>query len=137
QLVPLPGVGGGAVVGGAARQVQLPARLLPAVETGVADEPQPLLHRHVAELPADEADLVVRALAEAVLGGLLESHGCVVLCAWFEGQPVTTLTIPAFPRTARACYSARVAGAESAKPRCLGGPRGFADSAPATRTVLP
>ena len=40
------------------------------------DELDPLVHRHVAELAADQADLVVRALAEPMRGGLLEAHDC-------------------------------------------------------------
>ena len=74
QLDPLLGVRLGPGVGAAAVQVELPARLFPAVEAGVLEELQPLVHRHVAELAADQADLVVRSLAEAMLGGLLVAH---------------------------------------------------------------
>ena len=69
------GVGGRAGVGVALAQVELPARLLPAVEAGVCDELDPLALGHVAELAADQADLVVGGLAVAVRGGLLEAHG--------------------------------------------------------------
>src|SRR5262249_6147088 len=77
QVHALPGVGLGPLVGGATAQVQLPARLLPAVELGVLDELNPLVHRHVAELPATQPDLVVRPLAEAMLRRLLVAHGCL------------------------------------------------------------
>src|SRR5262249_29106705 len=70
----LAGVLLGAGVGVAAVQVELPARLLPAVEAGVGDELDPPLHRHVAELPAHQPDLVVGILAVAVRLGLLEAH---------------------------------------------------------------
>src|SRR5262249_849767 len=61
-------------------EVQLPARLLPAVEAGVGEELDPLLHVHVAELAADQADLVVRPLTETMTLGLLESHDAPFLC---------------------------------------------------------
>src|SRR5206468_5929937 len=75
QLIALLGVRFGPGVGGAASQVQLPARFFPSVETHVLDELQPFVHRHVAKLPAHQADLMVRALAETMLGSLLETHG--------------------------------------------------------------
>ena len=46
---------------------------------GFFDEGQPLIHGHIAELPANQTDLMVRAFAKTVLGSLLESHGWVVL----------------------------------------------------------
>ncbi len=66
EIDALLGVGRGAGVGVALAQVQLPARFFPAVEAGVRDELDPARLRHVAELAADQADLVVRPLAEAV-----------------------------------------------------------------------
>src|SRR5262249_29873546 len=56
-------------------QVELPRRLFPPVEARLLNERQPVVHRHVAELPPHQPDLVIRPLAEAVLGRLLESHG--------------------------------------------------------------
>src|SRR5262249_33648605 len=73
------------VVAVAAAQVQLPARLLPAVEAGLGDEFQPVGLRHVAELAADQPDLVIRTLAETVRGRLLEAHG---------GSPVQSWMLP-------------------------------------------
>ena len=49
-------------------------RLFPAVEAGVGDELDPLGLGHVAELAADQADLVVAAFADSMLRGLLEAH---------------------------------------------------------------
>ena len=74
EINALSGIGGGAGIGVALAQVQLPAGFLPAVEAGLLDEAQPLVHVHVAELAADQADLVVRALAVAVRRRLLEAH---------------------------------------------------------------
>src|SRR5207237_6224207 len=45
------------------------------VDPGVLEELQPLAEVHPAELPADEPDLVVAALAVLVLLGLHEAHG--------------------------------------------------------------
>src|SRR5262245_5132683 len=81
QIDALLGVGGGPGVRVALAQVELPAGLLPAVEAGVLDELQPLAFGDIPELSADEADLVVRAFAEAVLSGLLEAHGRVLVSA--------------------------------------------------------
>ncbi len=81
----LLGVGGGAVFGVAAAEIQLPARLLPAVEASLRDELQPVCFRHIAELATHQTDLMIRQLAEAVLRCLLESHddgpftGCLEL----------------------------------------------------------
>ncbi len=91
QVDALLGIRLGAGVGVAAGQVELPARFFPAVEAGVLDELDPLLHRHVAELAADQADLVVRAFAVAVRVGLLEAHNDLsVACAEPWGGCVTT-----------------------------------------------
>src|SRR5262245_37827294 len=68
------GVSGRALVGIALAQVEFPGCLFPAVEAGVLEELDPLAEIHVAELSANEADLVVGRLAEPVFGGLLEAH---------------------------------------------------------------
>src|SRR5262249_22980476 len=74
QLHALPGVGFGAGVAGAAVQIEFPAGFFPAVEAGVLDEPEPLAHLHIAELAADQANLVVGSLAETVGASLLVTH---------------------------------------------------------------
>ncbi len=86
---PLLGVGGGAGVVSAAAEVELPAGLFPAVEAGFLHEFQPLVLRHAAELTADQADLVVGAFAEAVLGRLMKAHVPSPCSQTLERIPVT------------------------------------------------
>src|SRR5262249_21023367 len=88
QIDSLAGVRGGALVGVAAAQVQLPARLLPAVEADVGDEAYPFRLGDCTELAAAEADLVVRSLAEAMFRGLLEAHESAALSrrVWRDGS---------------------------------------------------
>src|SRR5438128_1523669 len=74
QLDSLLGISLGPSIRGATVHVEFPARFLPAVETGLLDKFQPLIHRYVAELPANQADLMVRSLAEPMRRGLLETH---------------------------------------------------------------
>src|SRR5262249_50607917 len=78
QIDPLFGIGFSAPVTVTLAQLEFPARLLPAVEAGILQELQPLVHGNVAELAANEADLVVRSPAIAVRGGLLVAHGWLV-----------------------------------------------------------
>ena len=66
QVDALLGIGLGAGVGVALAQVEFPAGFFPAVEAGVLHELHPFVHRHVAELAANQADLMIRALAEAM-----------------------------------------------------------------------
>src|SRR5207302_5632834 len=70
----------------AATQVQLPARLFPAVETRVGHELQPFALVHIAELPSHQADLMKRSLAVAVFGGLLEPHVCFLSSERSQGE---------------------------------------------------
>src|SRR5438132_7343345 len=74
QLDPLLGISLGCSIGCAAIHIQLPTGFLPAVEAGVLQKLQPLIHRHVAELTANQPDLVVRSFAEPMRRCLLEAH---------------------------------------------------------------
>src|SRR5579875_859245 len=74
QLDALFGIRLGPSIGGAAIEVQLPTRFFPAVEAGFLQELQPLLHRHIAELAAHQADLMVRGFAESMLCSLFVAH---------------------------------------------------------------
>ena len=70
----LGGIGSRALVIGAPVELQLPAGLLPAVETGFGQEIDPLIVIDISELTPHQADLVVRAPAGSMPGGLLVSH---------------------------------------------------------------
>src|SRR5262249_49989629 len=85
QVHALPGHGFGAGVSGALIQVEvrLPAGLFPAIEAGLLDELHPLVEVDVAELPADQADLMIRSLAEAVRRRWLEAHD-LSLSKWHD-----------------------------------------------------
>src|SRR5437588_11511857 len=74
QVHSLLGVSLGPSIRAASVHVEFPARFLPAVESGLLDKFQPLIHRHIAELPANQADLVVRSVAEPLRRGLVETH---------------------------------------------------------------
>ncbi len=67
-------VGSGAGVGIALAQVEFPAGFFPAIEAGRLQKLDPLRKGHIAELPADQANLVERALAVPVCRRLLETH---------------------------------------------------------------
>ena len=98
----LLGIGRGAGVGVAAAEVEFPAGFFPAVEAGFLHEFQPLVLRHVAELAADQADLMVGAFAEAVLGRLMKTHVAVPLFAGIGENPGdAAMTIPAGRRKTR------------------------------------
>src|SRR6516162_7069890 len=97
----LPGIRFRSSVTGAATEVEFPTGFFPAVEARVLDELDPFIHRHVAELAAHEADLMIRSLAEAMAGGLLEAHGAVPFAGWLTRiRSGRSLTIPGFPPTA-------------------------------------
>ena len=72
---PRLGVGLGARVGVALGEVELPGGLFPAVEAARRQEVEPIVFGNVAELPANEPDLVMGVLACAMLCGLMEAHG--------------------------------------------------------------
>ena len=74
QFGALVGIGFRSGVGVAPAQIKFPRGLLPAVEPGLFHEVQPAVHRHIAELPANQTNLVVRTLAEPVRRCLLEAH---------------------------------------------------------------
>src|SRR5262249_48515119 len=77
QIDAFPGVCFGATIVTAAPQIQFPARLLPAIEAAFLQKLQPFVHRHVAELSADQANLMVGPLAVPVLSSLLVTHRCI------------------------------------------------------------
>src|SRR5262249_42516815 len=75
QVHPLAGIRCRPRIAVTAPQIQFPARLLPSIETRIADELQPLSLRHTAELPAHQPDLMVRGLAKAMpIRRLFEAH---------------------------------------------------------------
>src|SRR5262249_54099986 len=67
-------VRGRAGVGVALPQVEFPRGFFPAIKARVGDELDPLGFGDVPELPANQPDLVVAALAVLVLRSLLETH---------------------------------------------------------------
>ena len=56
-------------------QVQLPTGFFPAVEAGLGNPVEPLILGHVAELAANQADLMIR---------MLSARGA----SWFDGDPL-------------------------------------------------
>ena len=99
-------------------QVELPARFFPAVEAGVLEELDPFVHRHVAELAANQADLVIRSLAVAMRGGLLEAHASdsllrlrnVLLRVWRLSADYTAFTPNASKNSSRRNVAWRTKG---------------------------
>ena len=71
----LRGVSGRSLVIGTPIELQLPAGFLPAVEAGSRYKIDPFIVINISELPAHQANLVVRAPAGSMLSGLLVSHG--------------------------------------------------------------
>ena len=90
------GVGLGAGVGVAAVEIEFPARLFPAVEAGLCDELEPFVHRHVAELAANQADLMIRSLAVAMRRRLLEAHDGSSFPLWWQVLDDDAVTISPF-----------------------------------------
>ncbi len=70
----LCGVDFGPGIVAAAGQIEFPSGFFPAVEAGLGDPIEPGVLRHVAELSADEPDLMVRVLAAPMRFRLLVTH---------------------------------------------------------------